>query len=237
MKLYTFNVSHFSEKARWALDRAEIPYVEKVLLPGPHLALTRRLGRKTHVPLLCDGSVVVQGSSEILDHVEKLAGVSCLSLPEQSFEQRLDRDIGETIQTVYYAAFLKNRALVVNLWTQRGPFWGRAFYAATFPRVKSAVVKMYRTADAAFVETSRLNLLARLDEVDDILEQQSYLGGERPSRLDFTLAALLAPACQPPEHVVPWPESPPPIAELESELSQRRCHAHVRHLYREYRHP
>ena len=36
LKLYTFNISHFSEKARWALDYEGILYEERVLLPGPH---------------------------------------------------------------------------------------------------------------------------------------------------------------------------------------------------------
>ena len=43
LKLYTFNVSHFAEKARWALDFERIAYEEKVLLPGPHQLVTRRM--------------------------------------------------------------------------------------------------------------------------------------------------------------------------------------------------
>ena len=32
--LYTFQVSHFSEKARWALDWKGVKYHERRLLPG-----------------------------------------------------------------------------------------------------------------------------------------------------------------------------------------------------------
>ena len=35
-RLYTFRISHFSEKARWALDLQGLPYEESTLLPGPH---------------------------------------------------------------------------------------------------------------------------------------------------------------------------------------------------------
>ncbi len=51
LRLYTFNVSHFSEKARWALDYEGISYEERVLLPGPHQFLTRRIAPRTHVPV------------------------------------------------------------------------------------------------------------------------------------------------------------------------------------------
>ena len=47
LKLYTFNISHFSEKARWALDYEGIPYEERVLLPGPHQLVTRRVAQRT----------------------------------------------------------------------------------------------------------------------------------------------------------------------------------------------
>ena len=42
LRLYTFQVSHFAEKARWALDWKGVEYEERRLLPGPHLAVTLR---------------------------------------------------------------------------------------------------------------------------------------------------------------------------------------------------
>ncbi|MDB6010395.1 MAG: glutathione S-transferase family protein [Gammaproteobacteria bacterium] len=36
-KLYDFRSSHYSEKARWALDFKGIPYAPRRLLPGFHL--------------------------------------------------------------------------------------------------------------------------------------------------------------------------------------------------------
>jgi hypothetical protein len=63
LKLYTFNISHFSEKARWALDYEGIAYEERVLLPGPHQLVTRRIARRTHVP--------------VLEHDGQYVGVEC----------------------------------------------------------------------------------------------------------------------------------------------------------------
>ena len=61
LKLYTFNISHFAEKARWTLDYEGIPFDEQVLLPGPHQLVTRRIGKRTHVPVLEHDGRYVQG--------------------------------------------------------------------------------------------------------------------------------------------------------------------------------
>src|SRR3954467_6303760 len=66
-RLTTFVVSHFSEKARWALDFAGVTYEERRLLPGPHLLVTRRLAKKSSVPILEHEGQVIQGSSPIPD--------------------------------------------------------------------------------------------------------------------------------------------------------------------------
>ena len=67
--LYTFNISHFSEKARWALDLEGVGYQERVLLPGPHQLVTRRIAPRSHVPVLEHDGAFVQGSGAIMDYV------------------------------------------------------------------------------------------------------------------------------------------------------------------------
>ncbi|MGH8431697.1 MAG: glutathione S-transferase family protein, partial [Solimonas sp.] len=72
LTLYTFSMSHFSEKIRWALDAAGIPYREQRLTPFFHIprifALTRR---KTSVPVIQAGDEVVQDSTRILEWLER----------------------------------------------------------------------------------------------------------------------------------------------------------------------
>ena len=81
LKLYTFNISHFSEKARWTLDYEGIPYEERVLLPGPHQLVTRRVARRTHVPVLEHDGEYVQGSSAIIDYVaDRLGGTKLTAI-------------------------------------------------------------------------------------------------------------------------------------------------------------
>ena len=104
LKLYTFNISHFSEKARWTLDYEGLPYEERALLPGPHQLVTRRIARRTHVPVLEHDGQCVQGSSAILDYVaDCLGGTRLTSLDPAEraraleLEQSLDQTIGRGV--------------------------------------------------------------------------------------------------------------------------------------------
>ena len=94
VRLYTFNISHFAEKARWALDRTGVAYEERVLVPGPHLRTIRRLGQgATSVPVLVDGERVVQGSSAIIDYIDErwLAGDAKLTPTDPEVVAKLRR--------------------------------------------------------------------------------------------------------------------------------------------------
>jgi glutathione S-transferase len=70
---------------------------------------------------------------------------------------------------------------------------------------------------------------------DAALQSRPYLGGERPNRLDITVAALLAPLCRPREHVMNWPELPEPLAEFAQEFAGRPTWHHALDMYRRHR--
>lgn len=242
LRLYTFDISHFSEKARWALDYEGLDYEEKVLVPGPHQLVTRRIGRRTSVPVLDHDGHYVQGSSAILDYVdsalggEKLAPKSEAALREaRELERRVDHAFGLGAQRVLYSALLRDRAAVTALWSANGPRWARWFYALAYPGVASVVARMYRTKDAAAVEQSKRDFVTTFDELDAVLARQPYLGGEAPSRVDVTVAALFAPLCRPKEHRVKWPEVPEALQAFIATLEGRPTWQHTLRMYREHR--
>lgn len=243
VRLYTFNISHFSEKVRWVLDFEGIPYEERVLVPGPHGFVTRRLAPKSSVPLLVHGGAVVQESSAILDYItERLGGAKLAPKSEldaartRALEKQVDHAFGLGVQRVLYSAALDDRAVVTQLWTAGGPWWSRAFYAVAYPGVAAVVKRMYKTTDHDAVERSKQLFLSTFDTLDAILGAQPYLGGDAPSRSDITVAALLAPLCRPPEHRVRWPETPAALVAFEAQLQGRPTWNHVLRLYREHRH-
>jgi glutathione S-transferase len=244
LKLYTFNISHFSEKARWTLDYEGIPYEERVLLPGPHQLVTRRIARRTHVPVLEHDGQYVQGSSAIIDYVaDRLGGTKLTAIDPTErakaleLEKALDQALGRGVQQVLYSALLKDRRTVIDLWSFGGPFWARGFYAVAYPAVASAVKRMYKTTDVEGVAKAKQRFVTTFDELDAVLAKKPYLGGDTPNRSDITLAALLAPVCRVPEHRVKWPAMPPELADLEASLSGRPTWNHVLRMYRDHRNP
>jgi glutathione S-transferase len=244
LKLYTFNISHFSEKARWTLDYEGIPYEERMLLPGPHQLVTRRIAQCTHVPVLEHDGQYVQGSSAIIDYVaDRLGGTKLTAMDPterakaRELENTLDQAFGRGVQQVLYSAFLKDRRAVIDLWSFGGPFWARGFYAVAFPAVASAVKRMYKTTDVEGVAKAKQRFVTTFDELDAALANQPYLGGYTPNRCDITLAALLAPVCRVPEHRMKWPAMPSELADLEASLSGRPTWNHVLRMYRDHRKP
>lgn len=243
LRLYTFDISHFSEKARWALDFEGLDYEEKVLLPGPHQLVTRRIAKRTSVPVLEHDGHIVQGSSAILDYLERALGAGKLAAPSeeaqkqnQELERRVDHAFGLGTQRVLYSAMLRDRKAVTDLWTSNGPRWARWFYALAYPGVATVVARMYGTKDAAKVEKSKREFVAMFDELDPMLQRTPYLGGEAPNRLDITVAALFAPVCRPPEHRVKWPAAPAALADFLQPLEGRPTWQHTLRMYREHRH-
>ena len=242
LRLYTFNISHFAEKARWTLDFEGIRYEERMLLPGPHQLVTRRIAQRTHVPVLEHDGRYVQGSSAIIDYVsDRLGGTKLTPIdPIQrskvlSLEKRLDQAFGRGVQQVLYSALLKDRRTVIGLWSFGGPFWARGFYAVAYPAVASAVKRMYKTTDVEGVAKAKQCFVTTFDELDAVLGKQPYLGGAAPDRSDITLAALLAPVCRAPEHRVNWPAMPSELSDFEASLSGRPTWNHVLRMYRDHR--
>ena len=64
--LYDFRFSHYSEKARWALDFKGIPYTPRHLVPGFHLRTARKLAPRSCLPILEADGAVIQDSTENL---------------------------------------------------------------------------------------------------------------------------------------------------------------------------
>jgi glutathione S-transferase len=240
-----FTVSHFCEKARWACDRKGMPYRLVTLLPGPHLLTVRRFARRSEVPLLVHGSRVIQGSSSIIDYLDASYPNPPLTPadPEAAAEARawealLDRELGETMQRMFYQGALQNHAYLAARYAQGGPFWSSWFYALALPPILRAACKKYKvTPENAAHDPVRLeSLFARLDRH---FATRRYLAGEHFSRADLTLAALAAGLVHPPEHPAgrfPSRDSPSQWTEQLQRFRDSATAERVRELYRSERH-
>src|ERR1700742_2690009 len=70
--LITIPISHYCEKARWALDRAGVDYRENAHLQIFHWVAVRRAGGGKTAPVLVCGDRVFAESAEILDEADAL---------------------------------------------------------------------------------------------------------------------------------------------------------------------
>ncbi|MFM2416088.1 MAG: hypothetical protein RL385_811 [Pseudomonadota bacterium] len=245
MKLYTFAISHFSEKVRWALDHAGIPYEERVLLPGLHMLTTKWLAKGTSVPILEHDGKIIQGSSQILDHLRDALGTTALEprgaevAENRALEALFDEAFGLGMQRLLYGALLQaDRNAITTLWSEAGPWWARGYFAIMYPAVARAVSRMYKTGDEAALVRAHDRLRTALDAADKRLATRPYLDGETLGRTDITLAALLAPLAQVADHPctpLSTTRMPAAFAEQMRPHFERPSMRHVQALYREHR--
>src|SRR4051794_35543682 len=73
--LVTIPISHFCEKARWALDRAGIVYEEQAHVQVIHRFAARRAGGGTTVPVLVRAGGALTESAQIVEYADSRAPV------------------------------------------------------------------------------------------------------------------------------------------------------------------
>jgi glutathione S-transferase len=211
--LHEFAVSHFCEKARWGLTWLGVPFERRVHIPGTQGRKMKALGgARTSVPVLQLGDRSIQGSDAIIDYAESVANGRSLAPSDveaaREEEAWLDLELGEMARSVLYRDLINDRAALVELWTQDGPWWGKPAVHMMFPMARKGISMMYVTKPRLLESAERLE--AAIVKLDARYGAQPYLVDDRFTRLDLTVAALLAPLCRPPQHPFRWPDRPTP---------------------------
>ena len=206
--LYVFNISHYCEKARWALDYFGIDHEVRHVMPGAHRAIAKKLGAKRgSVPFLQTDDGVIAGSSAIIDWCEmhnagprpSLSGAD----PEvvRATEKRLDDIVGIHVRRFYYSDALINApASVRPIFSNGLPILQRAAVTLGWSRIVPLMIKGMDLGVEQGLQ-SRAVVEAELDWLDGLLaDGQPYLHGDQWTRADLTAAALLGPLAAPKEH-------------------------------------
>ena len=244
-RLYTFGISHYCEKARWALDWHAIDYDEVRWPPGPHLILARRLRTvETSVPILQDGDQVIQGSGQIIDWAVRKAERGGASLdpdcdPERAheIERRADEVLGVQVRRLAYAETLTDHPEVVKPALFAGVAPGlRLLGEVMWPVTRKAMIAMMDAGPRAAPD-SRGKVERELDWLEEGLSRGTgFPAGERFSRVDLTVASLLAPFARPAEtelyRDMVFPEA---LAGALERWRTRPAITWVRTIYRDYR--
>jgi glutathione S-transferase len=204
-RLITIRISHYCEKARWALDRCGIPYEEDGHLPVFHYFACYRAGAGRTVPVLVDGLTVLRDSTDIVAWADAHAPGTLIptdpahQVAALALEDDFDQQLGPATRRWAYFHLLPNRD--ADRYVAEGvPAWERRALRATRPLAVGFLRKGLK-ADAAGAERSRLKIEAAFAKVDALLaDGRRYLVGDRFSVADLTFAALAAPVVLPDRH-------------------------------------
>jgi len=204
-RLITIPLSHYCEKARWALDRVALPYQEEPHAPLFHRLATKRKDRGT-VPVMVDANGRFVDSTEILVHADAVSGGgrlypcdAVLRREVDALEERFDTELGPHTRRWAYAHLLPHAKLLRSLWARNVPWLEARLLPVITPLTLQLVYAGYKiTPESAQRSLERVRSVFR--QVDQQLSDgRRFLTGERFSAADLTFAALAAPVLLPAE--------------------------------------
>ena len=242
-QLYIFPISHYCEKARWALDYLNVDYDLYCLAPGVHADLLAKLGAKgTSLPVLLSEECVIQSSHEIIEWAEHFScngrSLNPVDLPAAvDIESRLNEVLGVHVRRMYYSeALVEHPRTVLPIFADCLADEDARFVRDAWEFIAAAMVeKMDLGVDQG--QESRRIVLEHLDWLDTLLDDgRSYLVGQCFSRVDLGAAALLAPLARAPEHPTYGDlQLPPRLAQDISDWQHRPVSQYVASMYRKHR--
>jgi len=244
--LITIPISHYCEKARWALDRAGVGYRERAHLQVIHRFAARRAGGGTTVPVLVCGDRVLADSADILAEADARAPEGRRLYPDdpaaasevRALERDFDENLGPDGRRWMYNEMRGRRDLALAYGRTGVPAWeGRALPLA-FPVAMRIIDRFLDITDATAAE-SLAQVRATFDRVAERMgDGRAYLCGERFTAADLTFSALAASVLMPPEYGVPLPqpeELPVEMAAVVRELREHPAGEHALTMFRQER--
>jgi glutathione S-transferase len=244
--LVTIPISHYCEKARWALARAGIDYTERAHLQFVHRFAAGRAGGGTTVPVLvCDAGVLAD-SSDILLYADARAPTDRRLYPEdptaaaeiRRLERDLDARLGPHGRRWMYHLLRRRRDLASRYGTAGVPAFERVMLPLLYPAVYAWIDRHLEiTPETAAQSIGEVR--AVFDAIAERLaDGRRFLGGDGFTAADLTFAALTAPVLMPPGYGVELPppdEIPPAAAEVVHELRAHPAGVHALAMFRDHR--
>jgi glutathione S-transferase len=244
--LITIPISHYCEKARWALDRAGIAYRERSHMQLIHRLAVRRAGGNGTAPVLVCGDRVLAESAEIVDEANARAPADRRLFPDdpaaaaavRELAQEFDERLGPHGRRWMYHGLRGRRDIVVAYAFTGVPAWERYAVRIAYPLMERAIARVLRITPSAAAR-SEAKVRTIFDSVAERLDDgRPYLCGERFTAADLTFAALSAAVLMPPEYGVPLPqpdELPAAMAAVVRELRAHPAGVHALAMFRDER--
>jgi len=247
--LITIPISHYCEKARWALDRAGLEYVEQRHIQGLHMLVARRAGGGKTVPVLVTPDGVLAESEDIMRYADEALPEDARLFPADdalgaevtALSRSFDEGLGPEGRRWIYANMISRRDRLFRVNNQGIPDWEAAAMAVGWPFVKGLITRVLGVdTDPAAMDADEACVVRTFDAVAERLaDGRPYLCGERFTAADVTFACLATPVLAPPQYGLALPsddEMPPDVLACFTRFRAHPAGAFAMRLYAERRH-
>jgi glutathione S-transferase len=244
--LWHIPVSHYNEKARWALDYKGVEHDRKAPPPPAHMAVSLWLTRGSSYtfPVLQIGGRVYGDSSEIIAALEELRPEPPLypSDPGErhralEIEDFLDEEVAPHVRLLAWHEAIKDpeafgefAAETLPPAMRRGP--GRRIAG---PFAIQFVKTRFKVGDPDAAALARERIEAGFDRIEAELGDDEYLVGDRFSVADLTAASIYYPFVMPPEGPRLAVEMPPSFEEYRASFEDRPVYRWIGEMFARHR--
>jgi glutathione S-transferase len=202
--LWHLEISHYNEKARWALDYKGVAHVRRAVTPGLQELTARRLRAGRTMPILELNGRVIGDSTRIIEEVERRWPEPPLypADPEErsralELEDFFDEHCGPDARRVLFSDNLAEPETFLAL------FYGserrRIGLLEPLNPLFFRLVKWRFDIRPETVEESREKVRAAFDKLEAGLGPSGYLVGDSFTVADLTAASILSIIVVPPE--------------------------------------
>ncbi len=198
--LWQLEMSHYNEKARWALDFKRIPHVRRALVPGLHLVVARSLtdGAIETTPVLTLDGRSIGDSTAIIAALEERWPQPPLYPADPAerrraleLEEYFDEELGPHLRRALYHELLTRPELVVPLMVRGQRRFIQLLFRLAFPILASGdPPALQRQRDRG---ARQPRAIGGRDGADRARARSQRLSGRRPvhrRRPDGRVAAL-----------------------------------------------
>ena len=228
LTLYQFPISHYCEKARWALEHKNIAYKKVNLLPGLHVKKAKKLAAKSALPILIHNNKVINESSKIINYLDQTFPDNCLTPKEKTLREKAlaweafaDKELGPDVRSLCYFTLLDHPEIIIPYFTDGGPWYGDLYLKFYYPKLSQTLRKFMQLNDEN-IKHIKQRLTVAINEVYQHINNRKYFVGDSFSRADLAVASLLAPLCRPNKYGLEWPaQFPEPLHSSINELSDQ----------------
>jgi glutathione S-transferase len=245
--LWQINVSHYSEKARWALAWKGVEHRRRSPVPGAHMAIALWLtrGAQYTFPVLSIEGQRIGDSTAIIAALEERFPDPPLYPADVAgrrraleLEEFFDEELGPPIRQLVWHEMSNDRARFAALLERTTPAPLLRFSAGAVAYGRAFTGLRFGARSAETAERSRAKVLAALDRLEAELGDGEYLVGESFSVADLTAASLFYPLVSPEGAPLP-PDQPMPesFERFRAPLRERRGFKWVAEMFRRHRRP